>query len=368
MSIREDILKPEEKILFSLRELYCSFGYAQYRMRRFEEYDLYAGNKDFLVSDNVITFTDTTGKLMALKPDVTLSIVRGGRDGGPVQKVFYQENVYRVAGYSREFSEITQAGVECIGDLGDYELSEVLALAAESLKRISKNAVLNVSDLSVVSELIGALHMPAEKTGEALRCLSQKNTHELRALCEREGAEPDAAEKLLALSAVSGRADEALPRLSGLIGLEGAARLQRIAEALRAAGVSDMIRWDFSVVNDLGYYNGLVFQGYVEGVPEKVLAGGQYDRLMRKMGRRSGAIGFAVYLDALERLTPGARSNDADALLIYDPGEDPARVIRALYELREQGLSAAARPCPSEGFRAGKIYRLTEKGVTADDA
>ena len=33
----------------------------------------------------------------------------------------------------------------------------------------------------------------------------------------------------------------------------------------------------------------------------RVLAGGRYDRLMRKMGSEAGAIGFAVYLDALER-------------------------------------------------------------------
>ena len=72
------ILKNEEKILFGLRALYRQYGYAQFRMRKFEEYDLYAGNKDFLVSGRVITFQDTDGKLLALKPDVTLSIVRSG--------------------------------------------------------------------------------------------------------------------------------------------------------------------------------------------------------------------------------------------------------------------------------------------------
>ena len=100
------ILKNEEKILFGLRALYRQYGYAQFRMRKFEEYDLYAGNRDFLVSGRVITFQDTDGKLLALKPDVTLSIVRSGRDEpGAIQKVYYQENVYRVAGYSSSFRE-----------------------------------------------------------------------------------------------------------------------------------------------------------------------------------------------------------------------------------------------------------------------
>ena len=76
MTINDSLLTSGEKTLFSLRELYTSFGYRPYRMGKFEEYDLYADNKDFLVSDNVITFTDTSGKLMALKPDVTLSIIK----------------------------------------------------------------------------------------------------------------------------------------------------------------------------------------------------------------------------------------------------------------------------------------------------
>ena len=73
-------LKTEEKVVFELREIYGKFGYLPYKMNKFEEYDLYVRNKDFLVSDNIITFTDADGKLMALKPDVTLSIVKKGDD------------------------------------------------------------------------------------------------------------------------------------------------------------------------------------------------------------------------------------------------------------------------------------------------
>ena len=95
-------LTSEERTLLKLRALYRQYGYAQYRMSKFEEYDLYAGNKDCLVSENVLTFTDLNGKLMALKPDVTLSIVRGSPDRtDSVRKVFYNENVYRTAGSSR---------------------------------------------------------------------------------------------------------------------------------------------------------------------------------------------------------------------------------------------------------------------------
>ena len=51
------ILKHEERAVFALRSLYRNYGYAPYKMSRFEEYDLYVRNKDFLVSDQIITFS-----------------------------------------------------------------------------------------------------------------------------------------------------------------------------------------------------------------------------------------------------------------------------------------------------------------------
>ena len=85
-------LSPEERSSMRLRALYRQRGYTQYRMSKFEEYDLYAQNKDFLVSNQVSTFTDLTGKLMALKPDVTLSILKNSKPTPrELHKFYYDE-------------------------------------------------------------------------------------------------------------------------------------------------------------------------------------------------------------------------------------------------------------------------------------
>ena len=73
--LNENILRNEERAVFSLRHLYEENNYKYFKMSKFEEYDLYSKNKDFLVSDSVITFNDSDGRLLALKPDVTLSII-----------------------------------------------------------------------------------------------------------------------------------------------------------------------------------------------------------------------------------------------------------------------------------------------------
>ena len=96
-------LKNQEKVVFSLRDLYFSYGYLPYKMSKFEEYDLYVKNKEFLVSDRIITFTDTSGKLLALKPDVTLSILKNA--SGEKQKVYYNEMVYRISAGTNSFKE-----------------------------------------------------------------------------------------------------------------------------------------------------------------------------------------------------------------------------------------------------------------------
>ena len=120
-----------EQLARQLRELYRRCGYTQYKMSKFEPYDLYVRNKSFLVSGDILTFTDADGRLMALKPDVTLSIVKNAREGAGLQKVYYSENVYRTSPMSQGFREIMQTGLECIGELDLTAMGEVLALAAE---------------------------------------------------------------------------------------------------------------------------------------------------------------------------------------------------------------------------------------------
>ena len=356
-------LTSEERTLLKLRALYRQYGYAQYRMSKFEEYDLYAGNKDFLVSENVLTFTDLNGKLMALKPDVTLSIVRGSPDRtDSVRKVFYNENVYRTAGSTRTFREIPQTGLECIGPIDDYCILEVLLLAAESLKRISDRCVLEISQLDIIAALTEGLGVTEETRRKLLKCIGAKNLHELRFLCREAGAEEKKAAILEQLASAGGKPEEVLPLLRTLPCPPSAVeQLETLTAGFRAAGLEELLRIDFSVVNDMQYYNGIVFRGFVYGVPVSVLSGGQYDRLMRKMGRSAGAIGFAVYLDELERTVPEEAALDADVLLIYEESVSPAQVCLEVRALTSAGKTVMVQRQMPHGGSFGEVRRLAGK-------
>ena len=215
MEFSKDILSYDELIIYKLRTLYRNYGYTPYKMSRFEEYELYAANKAFLPSGDILAFTGISGRLMALRPDVTLSIVKNAINNDKLQKLYYNENIYRSDGI--EYNEQMQIGLECIGELDEENINDVLKLAQQSLDIIADGKKTKLD------------------------------------ICRTDNE----AEK-----------------------------------------------------NVLTYYGDLTFQGYIEGVPSKVLSGGRYDKLLHKFGKSGGAIGFAIYLNTLENLFQKTSDNE----------------------------------------------------------
>jgi ATP phosphoribosyltransferase regulatory subunit len=121
--------------------------------------------------------------------------------------------------------------------------------------------------------------------------------------------------------------------------------------------VGDLLHLDFSVVDDIHYYNGIVFKGFIHGLPAAVLSGGQYDRLMQKMGRRDRAIGFAVYMDMTERLVSPASDYDVDTVLLYDEHTDLAVLRQITASLSQDGSVLALRELP-ETLKYRKLMKL----------
>ena len=362
MIIETDNLKYDEQAVFLLRSLYSKYGYKQYKMRKFEEYDLYVRNKDFLISDSVITFTDTNGKLMALKPDVTLSIVKNTKDSdGSVQKVYYDENVYRVSKGTHSYKEIKQAGLECIGDVDTYCVCEVLSLAVKSLMTISESCVVDVSDLAILFALYDYIGLSYETRTRMTSLISDKNTHEMKRLCEDMSVLAENTALLEELISYNGTPDEILPRLKAMAERIGAqaefSEFESVVSSLDEE-LQSKLRIDFSVVSDINYYNGIVFKGFIDKIPDSVLSGGRYDSLMQSMSRKSKAIGFAVYIDMLERFNIKEREFDYAAVLLYSENDSISTVKNAAQRLiNEYGCVFTAKKLP-EKATYGKLFEL----------
>ena len=307
-------LQPKERASFALRALYEAAGCRKYHMGRFEEYSLYQANRSFLSSEQVITFTDLDGRLLALKPDVTLSIAKTAQPApGETLRYYYHENVYRPSAESHTFKEIGQMGLEFLGGVGEAEVQQAVCLAAQSLGQLGTDWVLEVSHMGYLFGLLDALQVPEDARAGLLRKLGQKNAHELRAAALAAGLDEDTADTLCRV----------------------------LAGPLEQAGGA--IRLDLTLAGEMEYYNGLVFQGYLKALPRPLLKGGRYDLLMQQFTPGAGAIGFAVYLDELDRLSaplPPVQKNSTDkfAKMMFSIPGLPKFVIWLAYHLDKHGL------------------------------
>ena len=357
--IDKKLLKSEEKAVFDLRSLYKKYGYLPYNMSKFEEYELYIRNKDFLVSDRIITFNDTNGKLMALKPVVTLSIIKNGEDeAGSKQKVYYNENVYRVSETTKRYKEIMQTGLECIGDIDDYDVTEVILLAAESLEKISPNGdfVLEISHLGILLGVVEQINGSENFIKRATEFVSMKNMHDLKRLCDEYEVSEEDYEKICVFITSYGERKKVLENLKDICkgsAEESYAQLCELSSMIDSAQrkFSDRIIFDFSVVNDMNYYNSIAFRGFIDGISDGVLSGGRYDKLMKKMGRKSSAIGFAVYTHLLEQLRTEKDGFDVDVLLVYDDVDDKSEVRNEVEKIISSGKTVSAQKTENTTLR-----------------
>lgn len=370
------ILRNNEKAVYRLRELFGSYGYRRFKTGKFEEYELYAENKDFLGEDGILTFTDARGKLMALKPDVTLSIAKMAEPlPGEVQKFCYDDEVYRLSGEYGDFREITQTGIECIGDIGSYDVCEVILLAVRSLALIDENYVMDLSHMGIVRALASLLNLPKGAERKVLQCIGEKNFHGAAEICRKQGVPEKMIRRLRKLITTYGPIDEVVGELDQLAVNNTMRRavgeLKVLVSALKAQKLEKNVRFDFSVVNDMGYYNGVIFQGFIKGIARPILAGGRYDNLMEVMGKESaGAIGFSISMDSLEELNRVRRDIDVDVVILDQPWEDLNQLNQVVRDYTDRGLSVSVQKRVPKNLRYRELVRLENgevKTVERDD-
>lgn len=320
-------LKKEEKAVLDLRKLYESYGYKKIKLNKFEEYELYNDNKDFLKTENILTFMDLNGKLQALRPDVTLSVVKkvSKNNKNGTEKLYYIENIYRLSKETREYEELEQLGIELIGDIDKYSNLEIIDIALESLKIINENYILDISHLGFVSGLLEEMKLDYSLKNEVLKNIHLKNRHDLERLLKRVEIPEKYKNYLLKIPNLSGNYKEVLDEAETLVVNEKMANsireLRELSEIFDLYDIKNKVLLDFSIVNNLDYYNGIIFQGYIENNPRVVLSGGRYDKLAEKFVANKKAVGFAIFLDELAKYNKNDSEYDFDILILYKDGD-----------------------------------------------
>ena len=313
----------ENSIVSNLINIYERFGFKKIKLSKFEDYNLYNNNKDFLQTEHILTFMNLNGNLKSLRPDVTLSIVKKVLKDNEkeTQKIYYIEDIYKIV--SNEYEEIPQVGVEIIGKLNNYSNLEIISMAIESLKSINKNYILEISNIDFISAIFDEINLEENLKIEMLNNIYLKNKHDLEKLLNKN-VDGKYKKYILSFIELSGNYKDILKKLKSLIINK---KMQKSYEELKSLSFVfelynnfDKILLDFSIESQLGYYNGIIFKGYIKESNDIILSGGRYDKLLNKFNSNKNAIGFAIYMDKLYEKNKS--SDYIDILILYKSGDE----------------------------------------------
>ena len=262
-------------------------------------------------------------------------------------------------------------GLEYMGRIDRYSILEVITLAAMSLRTIDPDYLLEISHMHYTVDFLDDLGLDEIMYAELLNSIRQKNMTGIEEIAAKAGLDERYAGVLRQIPFLYGKMALTMKKAAELaVNARMLADLEELriyCDALKSLGYSKNIQLDLSMVNDIDYYNGIVFRGYIRDLPGCVLAGGQYDKAMELFEKDAGAVGFAIYLDELTKGKPVVSSYDVDALLVYDEAASIADVMKAVRSLQKEGLSVRAETSIPACLRYRYRYDLIDGETVKED-
>ena len=270
------------------------------------EYDEVLSRGDGRAAASSYRFFDESGKLLALRSDMTVPIARlvASRYAGAEMplRFSYLATSYRAVRPQRgQMREFAQAGVELIGAPAPQGTAEVVEVLEAALDAVGLNrAVIGLGDADLFRQLLTELGVEGEARDAVIARLA---THDLVGL-EAElsaiaGIGEEQVATCVALSQLRG-GREVLEQARGLGGAaveRATARLLETYEELERRGVAERVQIDLGLLHDLGYYSGAILEVYDPALGYVLGGGGRYDGLLQRFGVDQPAAGFALYLE-----------------------------------------------------------------------
>ena len=294
-------------------------------------------------------FTDTDGRLLALRPDVTSSVARAAATlfaSAPRPLRFcYAASVFfqRPRSHAEWKRQGRQLGCELIGAGGGEADAEVLAIAAEVLERLRLRFRVTLNHVGVFKGVAEQLGLDEVERERVRRLIDARDAASLEAaLKERAGERASGIARCLTrLAQKRGAFEEARAVLNNARSLAALDALEKTWGIVEALELSDVFDLDLGDVSGLDYYTGLVFKIYAEGAGARVGSGGRYDELTANFGRREPAVGFVLDLDSISEILSRAEDfengNGAHTRPESIEGAGTAERLREARRLRAQG-------------------------------
>lgn len=331
-----------------ISHIFHLYGYEDIETPTFEYFDIFNKERGSVTSQEMFKFFDRDNNTLVLRPDMTPAIARC------VGKYFFEETVpvrlcYRERTFTNNSSyqgrqkEITQTGVELIGDDASTADAEVIAMVIEALKASGlKEFQVELGQVEFFRGLTEEAGMDQE-TRETLReLIENKNYFGVEELISRQRISNSLGTMFLRLPELFGTLDQ-LGQVKAMVTNERSRkaieRLEKIQAILESYGLADYVSYDLGMLSKYQYYTGIIFKAYTYGTGEYIVNGGRYDKLLVQFGKDVPAVGFAIIIDqlmlALARQKVEVAAEPAAAMVLYDPRVQE-QAVKMARELRNQ--------------------------------
>jgi histidyl-tRNA synthetase len=335
------------KVEQAMRDACARFGFGEVVTPTFEHSELFTLRSGQGVIEEMYVFKDKGDREMALRPEITASVVRFYVNELSTMpkplKLYYVGNCFRYENpQSGRYREFWQIGAELIGTKTPETDAEVIALAVNCIRAAGlENFVVRVGHIGILKSLVKDQIKDEAVAAEVLRMLDKENFDAMGEMFDAKALPRQLFEKITSIADIKGSIDE----LNNLEDSEASQHLKEVFNVLKLYGIEDC-QVDLGIVRGLDYYTGMVFEIDAPrlGAEKQVMGGGSYTLSELFGGEPVFSTGFAIGIDrvvlAVEAESPIQVQAALDAYVI--PAKDDMRkyAFGIVSRLRSQGLRA----------------------------
>lgn len=367
----------KENLTATLKKRFATYGYQQIGTSAFEYYDLYASISGTVNKDEMLKVIDSSGKVLVLRPDMTIPIARMVSSfQAPIaadKRLFYVQNVFRQKDGELGSKESTQAGVEYFGENTAENNAEIIMLAVHTLKDLEfANFKIEIGHAGFFKELIKQAEFSRQETEQLQALIQSKNTTDIETFLAGFSLEEELKKAIKTLpylhgnpAYVTGQAETIVRNKTMQALLQN---LREVYEVLEAYEAGDAAVFNLGLINNMNYYTGVIFQGFVENFGKPVMMGGRYDNLGEQFGSPFPAIGFAFDIDDLlqarKQQNLSVPENAVPDFVIEYTADKQRDAFRLAYQLREKGLIVLTFREGNSTLEGVKRIKLSDDGVS----
>ena len=292
-----------------------SWSYEEVITPSVDYYDLFEQGMGPAEAQRGFRFTDSDGRLLALRPDVTSSVARVAAtllaDRPRPLRFCYAAPVFRQQPQSHAEwrRENTQLGCELIGAGGKQADLEVLRLAAEILTRLNLQSsyCITINNVEFFNGVAAELNLDRPAREQFRRLIDTREAAELERFLKHNGRAFSQLTQLTGKRDVIQAARRLIDNERSVAALDS---LEELWIEIESLGLQDSFEIDLGDVPNLDYYTGLSLKIFVHGAGASVGRGGRYDGLTGNFGRAEPAVGFVLNLDALTEVVGRRTAKD----------------------------------------------------------